>query len=688
MLRFAFQIFLSAFLLFQLQPIVARFILPDFGGASNVWTVCLVFFQIFLLLGYLYAYLLDRWLSPFNQAIVHATLVLIAIVVFLPLDLDYAYNSQQSPQLGITLLLITSVGLPYALISSSGPLFQNWYRNQYPENNTYRLYALSNIGSMLGLLSYPFLIEPILSVHYQALFWSAGFVFYFLWTLACLWSLRNNKSSDSTDIELIADDKLRGAEVFIWICMAGIATTLLLATTNKITMDVASVPFLWILPLTLYLLSFIICFDRPGWYDRRVWIPLLFMASAISLVALQRGANTSIYFQLLAYLFMLFVSCMVCHGELYRLRPNPRLLTRYYLVISLGGAIGGVLVAVVAPLIFDDYYEFQLSLVAVFLVAGLCISATVQFRHRIVDLGTQILWALWVVFLSTFLFVNSAAARGNVLHQVRGFYGVLKLVEYELPQNHPTGADRQLALKHGAIIHGLEFFKGDQALFMPSSYFTAESGVGKAIGSHSAAESRGLDVGVIGMGVASISALCRKCQSLSFYEIDPNVVEFENKWFSNLKSARAEGVKVDVFVGDGRKLLESQLATEAQPQYDVLAIDAFSGDSIPVHLLTKEALELYRKHLREDGVLAIHITNRHLDLTPIVASLASELQLKAAQVSTETSEDGVNFESHWIVLSEDEKFFTNIGSESVTVLDPIEGPMWTDEYSNLLGVLR
>lgn len=688
MIRFAFQIFLSAFLLFQLQPIVARFILPDFGGASSVWTICLVFFQVFLLLGYLYAYLLDRWLLPFRQALVHAGLVLLAMLVFLPLDIGVSQAAgQQSPQLHIVLLLLSSVGLPYALISSSGPLFQNWFRSQYPGKNPYRLYALSNVGSMLGLLTYPFLIEPLLSLQQQAFLWSSGFALYFLWTLACLWSLRQVNSSpdnESADVQ-----ELPVAEVIVWMCMAAVATILLLATTNKITMDVASVPFLWILPLTLYLLSFIICFDRPTWYDRRLWVPLLFPASVLALKALLMSANSSIYFQLVAYLGLLFVGCMVCHGELYRLRPNPRMLTRYYLVISFGGALGGVFVALVAPNVFSDYFELHLSWVALFLLSGLCIFATTEFKRRVLDLGAQICWTLWVVLFSIFLFVDTLTNRTYVIEQVRGFYGVLKVESRTLPEDHPSGADRFQLMKNGSILHGTEFFKGDTPLFVPTAYYVANSGIGVAIKQQQARQSADLDVGVVGMGVATISALCKTCQSVSFYEIDPNVVAFEKKWFSNLSNLRAEGVVANVFVGDGRKLLESQWLEQSQPLYDVLAVDAFSGDSIPVHLITREAFELYKKQLRPGGVLAVHISNRHLDLTPVVASLASDLGMTAASVVNENSEESLAYKSLWILLSSDREFFSGIAEEElVTILDPATGHSWTDEYSNLLGILK
>lgn len=690
MLRFAFQIFLSAFLLFQIQPIVARFILPDFGGASNVWTVCLVFFQVFLLVGYWYAYLLDRYLDPFKQAIVHVVLVFIALTMSLPLNIGtFAQSAEhQSPQLSIVLLLVSSVGLPYALISSSGPLFQNWFRTQYPKKNPYRLYALSNVGSLLGLLSYPFLIEPVLSLHQQALFWSAGFFMYFVWTLACLWSLRNVEVSSSPENEQASGGQLHLANVIVWVCMAGIATTLLLATTNKITMDVASVPFLWILPLTLYLVSFIICFERPEWYDRRFWIPLLFATVFFGSMALVRGSSSSIYFQLAAYLLLLLAGCVVCHGELYRLRPNPRLLTRYYLIISLGGALGGIFVALIAPIVFTDYFELQLSWVALFVVAGLCIFTTIRFQHRFVDLGSQTCWAVWVAFLSAFLYSTTIAEKQNVLQQTRGFYGVLKLLDNELPEDHPSGADRYVSLMNGTITHGTEFFKEGEPLFLPTAYYATNSGIGKAIGLHTNSEGKGLDVGVVGMGAATISALCEQCQSLSFYEIDPNVVEFERQWFSNLESVRAAGVQTNVFLGDGRKLLESQWRQSHRPQFDVLAIDAFSGDSIPVHLLTKEAFELYLKHLRADGILAVHISNRHLDLTPVVASLASELAMSAVAVKNETSEDKLSYASEWVLVSNNKQFLSNFNSGSVTLLSATNSNVWTDEYSNLLSVLR
>jgi len=690
MIRFAFQIFLSAFLLFQLQPIVARFILPDFGGASNVWTICLVFFQVFLLVGYTYAYLLDRWLPPLKQAIVHASLVFITLIVFLPINLDSVKHTtvSESPELGIVLLLLSSIAAPYVLISSSGPLFQSWFRSQYQNKDTYRLYALSNIGSLLGLLSYPFVIEPLLSLHQQSLLWSTGFILYFIWTLACLHSLRHTNADVREIQEPVTANPIRVADAFVWVCMAGIATVLLLATTNKITMDVASVPFLWILPLTLYLLSFIICFDRAAWYVRKWWVPLLFVVSVIGLRALLQGATASIYFQISAYLSMLFVGCMVCHGELYRLRPNAKKLTAYYLLISLGGAIGGIFVALIAPLIFNDYVELQLSWIALFVVAGLCIFANSQFRHRVTDVGAQLGWTVWVVCFTIFLFYNSFTQSAAVLQQARGFYGVLKLKTYNLPDEHPSGANRYLILQNGAIRHGTEYLKDDKPLFIPTAYFSADSGIGLAIGGQVKILSRSPDVGVVGMGAATISALCESCRSLSFYEIDPNVVAFEKKWFSSLSTVQAMGVETNIFIGDGRKLLEAQWQDNAQPRFDVLAVDAFSGDSIPVHLLTREAFLLYFQQLQSDGVLAVHVSNRHLDLVPVVGSLATDIGVKAVVVKSDGKKNKVSYSSTWILLTTNDTFLESIKSETVRLLDPMFEQLWTDEYSNLLSVLR
>ncbi len=694
MLRFAFQIFLSAFLLFQIQPIVARFILPSFGGASNVWTICLVFFQVFLLIGYLYAYLLDRWLPPVKQALVHSALVAMAIVVFLPIDFNIASDiDQHAPHRGIVLLLLASVGLPYALISSSGPLFQSWFRSRYPNNDTYRLYALSNVGSLLGLLSYPFLIEPLLTLGKQSLLWSIGFGIYFLWTLTCFWSLRRanpvEAQPDVPDSRSPLSATLSAKNIVSWIFLAGTATTLLLATTNKITMDVASIPFLWVLPLSLYLITFIISFDKPKWYDRSIFIPLLLAACLLGLLMLQIELKLSIYFQIGSYLIIMFVGCMVCHGELYRLRPNALLLTRYYLFISFGGAIGGIFVALIAPLLFNDYFELHLSWVALLIVATLCVFPISYFRKNRLNTAVQVSWVLCAVVYSFLLFTVAKSLRSDVVYQVRGFYGVLKVSDTRLTEKNTNGADRYLTLSHGSTQHGRLYFDNETPLFLPTAYYTHNSGVGMAISNHPQADQTGLDVGVVGMGVATISALCTQCKSISFYEIDPNILAVERDWFANLEMLNEHGVESNVYLGDGRQLLESQIANGMDKQYDVLAIDAFSSDSIPVHLLTMEAFDIYTRQLRPNGVLAVHVSNRHLDLVNVVSSLASDSGYEAVYIDNTESQSELGVASHWVLMSNDKEFMASfdLSKENIEEL-AITGFTWTDQYSNLFSVLR
>ena len=694
MIRFASVIFLSAFLLFQIQPIVARYILPWFGGASNVWTVCLVFFQVVLLLGYLYAHLLNKYLAPYAQSVLHCTLVFITVVLFLPIEPGAVFKPDigDNPQSSIVILLIASVGLPYALISASGPLLQSWFQHTYPANSTYRLYALSNLGSLLGLISYPFIFEPQLSLSSQTWFWSVGFILYFVFCLTCLLSLRSSErsvshrtSSKNTKSNIKISDRA------IWVSLAAVGSVLLLATTNKITMDVASVPFLWILPLSIYLISFIICFDKPRWYIRRVWIPLLFVSMVFGLWSLIMNSNSTLLFQVLSYSSVLFCGCMVCHGELHRIKPDANQLTSFYLMISLGGALGGLFVAAVAPVIFTDYWELQIVWVTLLLLTGLCIFSTLTFTRRYIDIGAQVGWTLSCVLLS-FILVSKARIDGEAnISQVRGFYGVLKVKDFEISDDTSKVADSARYLFNGTITHGLEISNQNKPVFEPTSYYGKTSGVGLAINSHpKSLNGEPLNVGVIGMGAATIAALCKHCKSLDFYEIDPNVIAIEKQYFSNLDEVKALGVDVNILPGDGRIRLENKLETGTGNTYDVLAVDAFSGDSIPIHLLTIEAYKLYWQHLTPKGVLAIHVSNRHLDLSPVVHRSADELQKNVIQVKNSKNIENHVYASNWILVTNNQGILDtlkqdyNLGPDALAV----RGDLWTDEYSNLLNVIR
>ncbi|GGZ98400.1 hypothetical protein GCM10008090_03570 [Arenicella chitinivorans] len=692
MIKYAVAVFLSAFLLFQVQPIIARYILPWFGGASSVWTICLVFFQVFLLLGYLYAHLLARLATPKLQAAIHCVLVLFAVVVFLPIEPSQPAASLQGvpePQIDILILLVLTVGLPYALISSSGPLFQSWFQSVFPGGQTYRLYALSNVGSLLGLISYPFLIEPYLTLKSQTGLWSAGFIAYLLVCVACLWSLRRidaTASSEQPGPE--TDSETRVADIFLWIALAATASVLLLATTNQITQDIASVPFLWILPLSLYLISFIICFDKPGWYQRRIWIPLLLVSVGAALVALLLGSTASFWYQVVAYTGILFVGCMVCHGELYRKKPHPNFLTKYYLTISFGGALGGFFVAMIAPQIFSGYWELEIAWVAMLILAGLCIFDTVAIRSRVLDLSAQTSWILMCFILSLMLYAHIENTKADNTEQVRGFYGVLTVSEMVFDAKDPTAVRDIRLLNNGAIIHGSQMRLNDAPIFAATSYYGPESGVGVAI-RHFPVPKRQLEVGVLGMGAATIASLCQNCKAMTFFEIDPNVITMEDKYFSYLADLRALGVPADVVLGDGRIALQKRTSQGQPYQFDVLAVDAFSGDSIPVHLLTLEAVTLYWQNLTSDGVLAMHVSNRHLDLTPVVVAFAKKLNKKVFRVTNKDVDDQAIYASDWILMTNNDHFLEAMSlTEECLPGQTKTLPLWTDQYSNILRILQ
>jgi len=694
MIRFASVIFLSAFLLFQIQPIVAKYILPWFGGASNVWTICLVFFQVVLLLGYLYAHLLNKYLSPYIQSVLHCALVFIAVVFFLPIEPGEIYKPDigDSPQVSIVILLIASVGLPYALISASGPLLQSWFQHKYPDNSTYRLYALSNLGSLIGLISYPFIVEPQLSLSSQTGLWSAGFALYFVFCITCSIALRStNKLVVHRPSLANENSNIKASDRTLWVSLAAVGSVLLLATTNKITMDIASVPFLWILPLSIYLISFIICFDKPRWYIRRVWIPLLFISMLFGLRSLMLDSNSTMLVQVLSYSSVLLCGCMVCHGELHRIKPHAQHLTSFYLMVSLGGALGGLFVAAVAPVVFSDYWELQIIWITLLLITGLCLFSAVTFTRRYIDIGAQVSWTLVCVALS-FVFVSKAHLDGaDNVSQVRGFYGVLKVRDVNIGEDISDVADNVRYLYNGTITHGLELSKENKPVFAPTSYYGKTSGVGLAISAHpKTLNNKSLNVGVIGMGAATIAALCKHCQSLDFYEIDPNVIAIEKQYFSNLDEVKALGVDINVLSGDGRIRLENELQTGAENTYDILAVDAFSGDSIPIHLLTIEAYKLYWHHLRPDGVLAIHVSNRHLDLSPIVHRSADELNKNAIEITNAKNTETHTYASTWILITNNRTVLNTLKEDYDLSPDAlaVRGDLWTDEYSNIFNVIR
>ena len=687
MIRYPLTIFLSAFLLFQVQPLIGKLILPWFGGTPAVWTACMLFFQVLLLGGYSYAHLVTSRLPARPLAAVHG-LLLLASLVFLPVQLGEGWkpSGEEIPLLQILGLLLATIGLPYFLLSTTGPLLQASFHRE-TGRTPYRLYALSNIGSLLALLTYPFVFEPQLTLRVQRLAWSSG---YALFVALSLWSalawLRFWQPAYTPEPDLAEPDAERPAasRILLWLALAACGSLMLLATTNQLCQEVTSVPFLWVLPLSLYLFTFIICFDHERWYHRSTFLVLLAVAVALAAYALVEGAAMGIYQQLAIYSSTLFVCCMVCHGELVQTKPAPRYATLFYLMVSAGGALGGVLVAVVAPLVFNGYWEYPLGLVATVALAFVASYATSEKKIRIPS-------SVWIVGGGTVLLVALSVAlvlgRGGkietTLASSRNFYGVLR-VNHKSREFSDLGPRNEML--HGTIRHGLQFLADDKRDW-PTTYYGPTSGVGLAIEHHPRAGEGPLRIGVIGLGCGTLAVYGREGDVIRFYEINPDVIRLSDQYFTYRKDSPAE---VDVVLGDARITLESELALGQGQQFDVLAVDAFSSDSIPMHLLTKESVELYLKHLKPDGILCIHTSNRFLDLRGVVLGIAQQLGRACIVVKNEEDLSRGYSDAEWVLLTNNWEFLNDaVVSEASESALPESGPVvWTDDYGSLWQVMR
>lgn len=693
---FAFTIFVSAFLLFQVQPIIARYILPWYGGSPAVWTTCLLFFQVGLLAGYAYAHGLVSFLRERRgwQITVHFALALAALLL-LPVTPEESWKplgQESNPVLAIVSLLASTVGIPYLLLSASGPLFQHWFAESWPGRSPYRLYAVSNAGSILGLLSYPFLVEPSIGVRDQTVLWSWCFLAFAGLSLAAgglfLRRAASRKGGSDSPLGDEESDSFPKRRFLLWIALSATGSLLLLALTNQICQDVAVVPFFWVVPLALYLLTFVIAFDHARWYRRVVWLPLAAVSvGAVVYLINQQYANEEMHFgsQLAIYLAAIFTGCLVCHGELVRKKPPARSLTAFYLAVALGGALGGVFVNLVAPLIFNAYWELHLGLLVLFLLAAGCV--LVDLAEARIPKGRFLLaGSVAVVLLAgllTGLTRHLVDTRDDSLVARRSFYGILRVYE------EGADDDRYRSLYHGRISHGMQYL--DPAFRdLATTYYSEGSGVGAAISCHgkrSGDADASLHIGAIGLGVGTLATHAREGDRVRFYEINDQVEELARSHFSYLADSAGE---VDVVIGDARISLEEELVSEGSRDYDVLVLDAFSGDSIPLHLLTREAFELYRKHLAEGGILAVHISNLHLDLAAPVRTIAAELGLDAWPIEHEPGDEDVSYYSDWVLLSEDPGLRPRLeeaGYDPEWQGGEPKPVHWTDDYSNLLDVI-
>ena len=791
MLLFCVTVFLSAFLLFQVQPLIGKFILPWFGSSPGVWATCMLFFQVLLLGGYAYAHLVVSRLSPRRQGWTHLCLLGLALLA-LPITPSEAWKPgpEDQPIVGILLVLAASVGAPFFLLSSTGPLLQGWFARLVPGRSPYRLYALSNAGSVLALVSYPFVVERFMPLREQTTGWSWFYALFALSCGACAWTLlRRSPAAVIRDSGAVTRGPERiptkAFDVQLWVLLSACGSALLLATTNQLIRDVAAVPFLWILPLSLYLLTFILCFESERWYRRPFFCALLPLALINAVRLLDVGLETGISDQILGYSAALFVCCMCCHGELARLKPVPSQLTYFFLMVSLGGALGGFFVAIVAPLVFAGIYEYHLLLVASYVLVAVAAARSTLRRwappgecsRRIASricwfacaafllygVGLHLVDAGWIGddfstltdgrlrWLSTSRYLAAAAALAMLsftewlrlrrevpltewwrpprlglfamglavclglvslagilgwqvfgqsaqnIRMDRNFYGMLTIEEYS------AGAPEGLALSHGRILHGFQLRSFPN---WPTSYYGPESGVGIAISHHPLRDypDRGFRVGVVGLGTGTVAAYAnasidrsrgdyarpearRQADYVRYYEINPMVRDWADEHFTFLADARRRGADVEVFMGDARLVMERQLEDGEAQEFDVLAIDAFSSDAIPIHLLTAECLEIYWKHLRPDGILAFHVSNRFVELVPIVRRLGEGLGKAVVRIVNEEDEiHGVD-DSDWVLITSNWAFLQSKAVIEGTQEMPPVGPLWTDDFSSLFEVL-
>lgn len=664
--------------------------MPWFGGTSAVWTTAMLFFQTFLLLGYAYILLLAK-LTLKKQIAVHS-LVVIAIsgaVVWLsslwqaPIlpDITWKLDDSYSPILQVLALLTVSVGLPYFLLSTTSVLLQKWFSMLQSKRSPYPLYALSNVASLLALLSYPFLIEPFLPLQLQGTWWGIGFGLYALFLLVCcgqtLFFAKKQKTKAAAKPHVITKHT-----ALFWIFLSATATLMLLAITAIQTQSIAPIPFLWILPLSLYLLSFILCFSGDRWYWRNFYAYVFFITAPFVLVFSLVQAP-SVFLGILIYSLTLFSCCMLCHGELYHLRPHPSRLDTFYVLVALGSVISGVFVGIIAPLLFRGYWELYLAFYASFFVA---LIALVHYKGSVISRKMKFFFTsekemyicLAIAFptiLVTVMFAITWISGYNSVKHWRSFYGVVTVKERVMPNV------TQKSLVHGNVIHGIQY-TSTAARYKPNAYFSEQSGLGLAI-RELQKKDKHMNVAVLGLGIGTIAAYGRQGDHYRFYEIIPQVKDIAYNQFTYLTDSKAN---VDVVLGDGRLSIEKE-AKNNDPKYDILVMDAFSDDAIPVHLLTQEAFAVYLDRINPKGVIAVNISNNYVNLRPLLSQVAKKYGLSYVVIPTAASGD--TLQSEWVLLSKNKEVL-----QSKTIASRKEHKqyktvnLWTDDYSNLFQLLK
>ena len=697
-------IFLSSYLLFQVQLVIGKHLLPWFGGASSMWTACMLFFQAMLLAGYGWAHLIGSKTKRNRQVLLQALVLAAAIAVLVlqyvswqvPVLPGYAYGEGVAhyPVLRIFATLLVSIGLPYFILSTTGTLLQKWYfyrRNRPP----YRLYAVSNAGSFIGLISYPFIFERVMSTDTQAQMWFILFLCYGILHFGIMVSITGKPFGDTPQGDNSPDpakkEKTTGRisfrEALVWTALAATASAALLAFTNQITQEIAVIPFLWVIPLSIYLLSFIISFSAPGFYRRRIFGVLLGLLSLFVVFSLIRAKTVPVMVQIAVFNITLFVVCMICHGEVSLKKPEPEHLTGYYLSIALGGALGGIFVTVIAAALFNGYWELHMSLIA----------CAALFAHLSGEKGGKRgqkakrspAYYLFPGGLAVILVLHPLYYYRDSVYSQRNFYGVVR-VEQKKVKDPPSTVR---FLMDGITTHGFQFTE-EEYQGVPTCYYGRQSGVGLALREHPTTRAgENISIGAVGLGIGTVASYGKRGDTYDFFEINPMVIELaEGKrgFFTYLKNTESQ---YRIITGDGRVSLERMKgrAENPDPRYDVLILDAFSSDSVPTHLLTEEAFALYLDVLKPDGIMAFHTSNRTLAVAWIVIRQAMNAGYPSAVIITEG--DRYSFASEWVLVTRNREFLALPDvSENIVPYEVFSRRydihLWTDRYSNLFEILK
>ena len=665
---YALAIFLGSTLLFLLEPIAAKRLVPLLGGSAAVWTACLVFFQTALLLGYYLAHLLVTRTTPRTQVTVYVGLLALSVVQLVRAVDPALQASVERPIISVLWLLSTLIGLPFVTLSATSPLLQAWFAGTTPRgrSDAYRLFAISNIGSIVALLAYPWLIEPRWSLRDQTILVTVVLVL--LAVLAGVIGASVRGADAEREAIAAADpDTVPATTRALWIALSACASLLLAATTTHISQNVAALPLVWILPLVAYLLSFVAAFSGRSGPPRWLVVAVAVVGQLLIAELLDRGVlGAPIIPATAGYCVGLFFLCLFLHRELYQRRPAPRHLTSFYFHVAAGGAIGATLVSIVAPLLLSANYDVAIGLL---ITAALGLVAAWP-GGRV----TRVVWALLLVDAVVLVGSQVDSDRGALLRE-RNFYGSVRVTHAHEP---PKAAVR--ALYHGVVVHGRQILHPDFRR-MPITYYAPSSGLGLALGQ--CCQGRPRRIGVIGLGTGSAAVYGHPGDTIRFYEIDRAIVDIATSYFTYLRDSPAT---IETVLGDARV----SLAAEAPQRYDVLVVDAFSGDAVPAHLMTVQALELYRRHLAAGGIMAFHVSNNFLTLAPVVEQLARNAGMQTVRVITQEDQTRLVLYSDWVLVTSNAEFLADstVVRARRTISVPPGLRLWTDDYSSLFPIIK